>query len=74
MLGFRRLLRFVHIAGGIYLGAFVFSPLIESATAAAAARAVAVGLLMSGAAMWQWKRLAPLLGRLASRDLTGKSS
>lgn len=63
----RKFLRFVHILGGVYLGAFVFSPLIESPAATAAARMVAVGLLLTGAAMWQWKRLAPVFNLLSSR-------
>jgi hypothetical protein len=63
----RKFLRFVHIPGGVYLGAIVFSPLIESPAATAAARMVAVGLLLTGAAMWQWKRLVPVFNRLSSR-------
>lgn len=63
----RNFLRLLHILGGLYLGTFLFSPLIESALATTLARIVAIGLLFSGLAMWQWKRVAPMLRR--TRDL-----
>ena len=59
----RNFLRLLHILGGLYLGTFLFSPLIESALATTLARIVAIGLLFSGLAMWQWKRVAPMLRR-----------
>ncbi len=67
MLRIRNILRVLHILGGVYLGTFLFSPLIENAAATTAARVVAIGLLVSGVAMWQWKRLAPLFGRTGNR-------
>jgi|GEM_PF-3541762 hypothetical protein len=63
----RKILRLVHILGGLYLGTFLFSPLIESASATALARVVSIGLVVSGLAMWQWKRLAPMLSRTNDR-------
>jgi hypothetical protein len=63
----RNFLRLLHILGGLYLGTFLFSPLIESALATTLARIVAIGLFFSGLAMWQWKRVAPMLRR--TRDL-----
>ena len=64
----RNLLRLLHILGGLYLGTFLFSPLIESASATALARIVAIGLLFSGLAMWQWKRVAPMLRRTRNQQ------
>lgn len=63
----RNFLRLLHILGGLYLGTFLFSPLIESALATTLARIVAIGLLFSGLAMWQWKRVVTMLRR--TRDV-----
>jgi len=61
MSGFRKLLRWFHILGGLYLGTFLFSPLIEDPSALLAARIVSVGLLLSGVSMWQWPRVTRAL-------------
>lgn len=61
MLRLRNFLRLLHLSGGLYLGAFLFSPLMESSLATALARIVAIGLLVSGLAMWQMKRFVPSL-------------
>ncbi|MCA3514294.1 MAG: hypothetical protein IOC80_02250 [Rhodobacter sp.] len=53
----RKMLRWFHIFGGLYLGTFLFSPLIEYPSALLAARIVSVGLLLSGVSMWQWPRV-----------------
>jgi hypothetical protein len=68
-------LRLLHILGGPYLGAFLFSPLIESTAATALARIVSIGLLVSGLAMWQWNReqVVSRDASLSPANISGKS-
>lgn len=67
MLRLRKLLRNLHIVGGLYLGTFLFSPLIESDAATTVARIIGFGLFVTGLAMWQWKHVAPMLSRWEKR-------
>ena len=58
---FRKLVRWFHIIGGLYMGTFLFSPLIENPSALLAAQFVSLGLLLTGVSMWQWPRVTRAL-------------
>ena len=58
---FRKLVRWFHIIGGLYIGAFLFSPLIAYPSALLAAQLVSLGLLLTGVSMWQWPRVTRAL-------------
>ena len=61
MVLWRRVLRWMHFVGGLYIGAVLFSPLIDDPTALGIARGLAVALALSGLAMWQWGRVLAFL-------------
>ena len=66
MLRFRKVIRWFHIFGGLYMGTFLFSPLIEVPAALLAAQIVSLGLLMTGLGMWQWGRVTGTLRRMGA--------
>jgi hypothetical protein len=67
MLHLRKLVRWLHILGGLYIGTFLFSPLIEIPSAALAAQIVSLALLATGVSMWQWGRVTGVLRRIGSK-------
>jgi hypothetical protein len=63
MLGFRRILRWMHIFAGAGLSIYLFSPLHLNPVATFTAQLAAIGLAVSGLAMWQWPRVIGLSRR-----------
>ena len=53
----RKVLRLAHLAAGLYLGTYVFSPLHGLGWAQTLAQVLAIGLLISGVVMWQQGRI-----------------
>jgi hypothetical protein len=67
MVRLRKAIRWLHILGGMYIGTFLFSPLIEVPEAALVARIVSLALLVTGASMWQWGRVSSALRKFGGR-------
>lgn len=63
MPGARKILRFAHLAVGIWIAIFIFSPLRLDDTAAFYARISIVGLTLSGLVLWQLPRIARFVRR-----------
>lgn len=63
MLQLRKTTRWIHVLGGLCMGIFLFSPLIEEPSALLVARSASLVLLLTGAAMWQWPRVTGTLRR-----------
>jgi hypothetical protein len=60
----RLLLRWSHVAIGVLIGAYVFSPLHADPTATLLARVALIPVVgLTGVAMWQQARLNRLLAR-----------
>ncbi|MFN8830539.1 MAG: hypothetical protein ACK50Q_07295 [Labrys sp. (in: a-proteobacteria)] len=67
MVQLRKMLRWLHILGGLYIGTLLFSPLIEIPAAVLAAQIVSLALLATGVSMWQWSRLNSALRRIGGK-------
>jgi len=63
MPGARKILRFAHLAVGIWIAIFIFSPLRLDDTATFYARISLVGLTLSGLVLWQLPRIARFVRR-----------
>jgi hypothetical protein len=67
MLQLRKFVRWIHVLGGLYIGTFLFSPLIENPSAVVVAKSVSLALLLSGVSMWQWPRVTGALRRMRGK-------
>ena len=67
MLLLRKITRWFHILGGLYIGTFLFSPLIENPLALLAAQSVSLALLLTGVSMWQWPRVTGTLRKMGGK-------
>jgi hypothetical protein len=54
--------------GGLYIGTFLPSPLIENPSALLAAQSVSLALLLTGVSMWQWPRVTGTLRRMGGKS------
>ena len=67
MLLLRKITRWFHLLGGLYIGIFLFSPLIENPSAVLVAQSVSLVLLFTGVSIWQWSRVTGALRRMGGK-------
>jgi hypothetical protein len=58
----------LQMLGGLYIGTFLPSPLIENPSALLAAQSVSLALLLTGVSMWQWPRVTGTLRRMGGKS------